>query len=136
MDLSRNLYRCPDPRVFTQHLGVMPRLLRLMRTQRTESPPRERVNSGVTTGVTLYRNLVRFGAIPCKEETHDKSLIRSCLFRVMLRGARRCKKADFWTQNPPEATPWGFDSPSRHQISKNYRRNNLSLREVIFVDGC
>src|ERR1700742_2260567 len=41
------------------------------------------------------------------------------------------------TQNPPRATSWGFDPPSRHQDSKELTAKITSpTREVIFVGGC
>ena len=41
------------------------------------------------------------------------------------------------TQNPPRATSWGFDPPSRHQDSKNFTCKVASPeREAVFVGGC
>ena len=45
------------------------------------------------------------------------------------------------TQNPPRATSWGFDPPSRHQQNKGFIRKIASSRERPFIiggcfDGC
>ena len=31
------------------------------------------------------------------------------------------------TQNPPEATPWGFDSPSEHQLISHLKKNSVVI---------
>ena len=38
------------------------------------------------------------------------------------------------TQNPPEATPWGFDSPSRHQ-DKFQKMNKLQRQSLSVMKG-
>ncbi len=38
------------------------------------------------------------------------------------------------TQNPPRATSWGFDPPSRHQ-DKSLRMNNLRSQKPLTMRG-
>jgi len=85
--------------------------------------------SGVTSGVTLYLNLVRFGALLCATNNPRNALIISSLCRSVQACAQGCKKAVFWTQNPPRATSWGF-APSRHQLTT---KDSLEKRETKIV---
>jgi hypothetical protein len=56
---------------------------------------------------------------------------------VMLRLASPCdavQNTEKWTQNPPRATSWGFDPPSRHQLSYLFsvvlRRASLTFSDT------
>src|SRR5271165_5784605 len=38
-----------------------------------------------------------------------------------------------WTQNPSEATPWGFNSPSRHHFVRHIILSFIRLRRSIML---
>ncbi len=75
--------------------------------------------SGAGSGAGLYLNLVRFGATRCDVENKYNYMIVNNLFDAVRGGAQGCFKPQKWTQNPPRATSWGFDPPSRHHKISN-----------------
>ena len=84
-----------------------------MRLFRHRTPFRR--SFGDTSGDTLHLYPVPRFATLCKTLIPCKSLICRTLCG---QNAPTCKPLQLWkklTQNPPRATSWGFDSPSRHQ---------------------
>jgi hypothetical protein len=76
--------------------------------------------SGDTSGDTLFRNPVQRFAAACRSElaptiTKERASASGC---ATVQAGAMCKKR---TQNPPRATSWGFDPPSRHQENKELR---------------
>jgi hypothetical protein len=57
------------------------------------------------------------------------SFIMRFLFRQC--GAGKCLIAIIRTQNPAEAIPWGFDSPSRHHLKSQYPLLNHRLAALV-----
>jgi hypothetical protein len=70
---------------------------------------------GDTSGDTLYWNSVPSRAFMCNRIMTCKLLMYNDLLHSV---ATTCNPLHLWkneTQNPPRATSWGFDPPSRHQ---------------------
>jgi hypothetical protein len=88
--------------------------------------------SGDTSGDTLFRNPVQRFAAACRSElaptiTKERASASGC---ATVQAGAMCKKR---TQNPPRATSWGFDPPSRHHLFSSL---NHSLRVAWGHSNC
>jgi hypothetical protein len=75
------------------------------------------VHLSVAVLMAVRFTFLHFGATDCREGLCGNTFIPNYLCDTLRPIANHCKVDEKQTQNPPRATSWGFDPPSRHHLS-------------------